>query len=74
MKDKEKVSFEKSLIELEKIVNELENGDVDLDLAIEKFSEAMKLAKICGEKLNSATENVNKILAENGKLENFDIE
>ena len=34
----------------------------------------MKLAKFCGEKLNDATKKVNKILAENGKLEDFNVE
>ena len=72
MEKKEK-TFEESLTELETIVKELEQGDVDLDKAIAKYSEAMKLAKSCGDKLNNATEAVNKILKENGKLENFEI-
>lgn len=72
MEKKEK-TFEESLTELESIVKELEQGDVDLDKAISKYSEAMKLAKSCGDKLNNATEAVNKILKENGNLENFEI-
>lgn len=72
MEKKEK-TFEESLTELEGIVKELEQGDVDLDKAISKYSEAMKLAKSCGDKLNNATEAVNKILSENGNLENFEI-
>ena len=73
MEKKEK-SFEESLVELETIVKELEQGNVDLDKAIEKYSEAMKLAKLCGDKLNNATEKVNKILKENGELADFEIE
>ena len=72
MEKKEK-SFEENLTELETIVKELETGDVDLDKAITKYSEAMKLAKNCSDKLNKATEAVNKILNENGKLEDFEI-
>ena len=72
MEKKEK-TFEESLTELESIVKELEQGDVDLDKAISKYSEAMNLAKSCGDKLNNATEAVNKILSENGNLENFEI-
>ncbi|MGN1372032.1 MAG: exodeoxyribonuclease VII small subunit [Candidatus Coprovivens sp.] len=74
---KEKVEekkFEESLVELENIVKELESGNVDLDQAIVKYSDAMKLAKLCSDKLNSATEQVNKILKENGELEDFEIE
>ena len=72
MEKKEK-TFEEMLIELEHIVKELENGSIDLDNAILKYSEAMKIAKVCGDKLNNATEKVNKILTENGMLEDFEI-
>ena len=66
--------FEEKLTELEKMVNELEKGDVDLDDAIDKYTKAMKLAKECSSKLKSAEENVNKILTENGKEEDFNVE
>ena len=69
---KEEVKFEDKLNSLEKMVNELEKGDVDLD-AINKYTNAMKLAKECSEKLKSAEENVNKILTENGE-EDFKVE
>ena len=71
---KEEKTFEESLTELENIVKELESGNVDLDKAINKYSEAMKLAKTCSDKLNNATEKVNQILKENGVLEEFQIE
>ena len=61
--------FEEKLSKLEKMVNELENGNVDLDDAIEKYTIAMKLAKECSLKLKSAEENVNKILTEEGNEE-----
>lgn len=66
--------FEKKLEELENMVLELEKGDVDLDDAIEKYTKAMKLAKECSDRLKTAEENVNKILTENGKEENFNVE
>jgi len=71
---KEELTFEESLKNLEIIVKDLENGNVLLDDAIAKFTEAMKLAKFCNDKLTSAEENVNKILKENGKLEDFSID
>ncbi len=46
----ENKNFESSLQELETIVKELESGNVNLDDAINKYTEAMKLAKYCGEK------------------------
>lgn len=66
--------FETKLEELEKMVLELEKGDVPLDDAIEKYTKAMKLAKECSDKLKNAEENVNKILNDNGKMENFEVE
>lgn len=66
-------SFEDALKELETIVRELESGNVELDNAIDKYTEAMRLAKYCSEKLNNATEKVNKILTENKELVDFDV-
>ena len=71
--EKEK-TFEEALEELEIIIKELEMGNAPLDDAIKKYTEAMKLAKVCNDKLDNATKSVNKILEENGKLEDFKIE
>ena len=56
---------------LEEIVKELEEGNVDLEDAINRYTEAMKIAKECSEKLDNATKAVNKILSETDELENF---
>ncbi len=69
----ENLSFEKSLEKLESIVHELESGNIELESAIEKYTEAMKLVKSCSDKLNEATKKVNKILTENGELVDFDL-
>ena len=74
MAKKEEKSFEENLTELESIVKSLESGNVPLDDAINKFNEAMLLSKECNDKLKSAEENVNKILKENGNLEDFKLE
>lgn len=72
-KEIKEISFEEKIKKLESIVNELESGDVALETAIDKYSEAMKLSKECSDKLTEVTEKVNKILADNGKLEDFEI-
>lgn len=64
-------TFENALTELEAIVKELESGNVELESAINKYTEAMKLAKFCNEKLNDATAKVNKILTEDNELTEF---
>lgn len=71
---KEELNFEESLKKLEEIVKELENGTVALDDAITKFTEAMKLASSCNEKLKNAEESINKILTKDGSLEDFKLE
>ena len=73
MAEKKEISFEEKIKKLEVIVSELESGDVALDEAIAKYTEAMKLSKECSDKLNEVTEKVNKILSDNGKLEDFEV-
>lgn len=70
----ENKKFEELMTDLESIIKELETGEVDLESSIEKYTEAMKIVKICGEKLDNATESVNKILNEDGTLSEFNIE
>lgn len=72
-KEVKKESFEDKIKKLEVIVSELENGDVPLEEAIDKYTEAMKLSRECSLKLNEVTEKVNKILMDNGKLEDFEV-
>ena len=69
----EKISFEESIEQLEDIVNKLENGDVPLDEAIDEFEKAMELVKVCNEKLNNAEESIAKIVKDNDKLIEFNI-
>lgn len=70
MKEK---TFEKSVKELELIVQQLESGELDLDKSIEKYTEAMKLIDFCEKKLSNATETINKLVDENGKISNFEV-
>jgi len=74
MAEKKEIKFEDKIKKLEAIVQELESGEVDLDDAINKYTEAMKLSKECSDKLADVTEKVNKILSENGNLEDFEVQ
>lgn len=67
----EELSFEESLEQLEEIVNKLETGDVPLDDAIDEFTKAMELVKVCNAKLNNAEEAIAKIVQDNGELTEF---
>ena len=61
--------FEESLQRLEKIVTELEKGDVSLDRALELFDEGMKLSGSCRKELEEAEGKVEILLRQNGKLQ-----
>ena len=55
-------TFEQSLKQLERIVQELEGGDLPLETAIKKFEEGMKLTKFCSEKLDDTEKKVSILL------------
>jgi exodeoxyribonuclease VII small subunit len=61
--------FEESLQRLEKIVAELEKGDVPLDHALALFDEGMKLSGSCRKELEEAEGKVEILLKRNGKLQ-----
>ena len=74
MLDASEKSFEEKLSEHEVFVKELESGNVDLDNAINKYTEAMKIASDCSKKLDEAEKAVNKIVNENGTMSDFNVE
>ena len=71
---KTEAKFEEKITELEKIINDLENGEIDLDESINKYMMAMKLVKECDEKLKNIEEQVNKMVLENGEVKDFELE
>lgn len=72
---KKEVKFEKALHRLEEIVEQLEEGEVDLDKSIEIFEEGSDLVKLCLQKLKSAGQKIKKISADsegNISLDDFE--
>ena len=53
-----KKTFEKAMEQLEKIVADLEAGDIPLDKALQKFEEGMALSKYCAERLDETEKKV----------------
>ena len=75
IKDNNKIiSIQTKYLDLENIVKDLESGNIPLEEAITKYTDAMNLVKLCQEKLDKATKQVNKILDENGELVDFQVE
>ncbi|MGS0680500.1 exodeoxyribonuclease VII small subunit [Shewanella sp. 125m-7] len=75
-KKPENLSFEDSLSELEKIVTDLEHGDVSLDDALKQFERGIKLVRNSQSKLENAQQKVAVLMQEEGvdTLKPYDIE
>jgi exodeoxyribonuclease VII small subunit len=56
--------FEDAMKKLEKIVQDLENGDLPLEDSLKGFEEGMKLVKFCSEKLEEADQKVRLLVKE----------
>ena len=61
--------FEDGLQRLEKIVQELEKGEVPLERALILFEEGMQLSSSCRKELEEAEGKVEVLLKRNGKLQ-----
>ena len=55
------IKFEKAMTRLEKIVEELERGDLDIDKSLEIFEEGIKMSRACSKKLNEAEAKIEKL-------------
>ena len=62
------ISFEEALKALEKIVEDLNNGDMELEKAITAYEKGIQLKNICEERLKNAQERIE--LIQNKKQEN----
>lgn len=71
-KSLQKLSFEEALEKLEKIVRDLESGDLSLEDSVKSFEKGIELSKLCKKKLESAEERVKKIVEKEGG--GFDME
>ncbi|GAB6929872.1 hypothetical protein JCM10914A_38550 [Paenibacillus sp. JCM 10914] len=62
------ISFEEAMAQLETIVEQLEDGDVPLEKAIDLFQRGMKLSQLCGQKLEQVEQKIEMIVEEGGEL------
>jgi len=62
------VKFEDALKKLEKIVEELERGDLSLDEALKKYQEGIELSRVCSQRLDNAKKKID-LLTKNKKGE-----
>ena len=56
------LSFEQAMQQLERIVVQLEQGELPLEKALEQFEEAVKLSRLSQQKLQQAEQKVSQLL------------
>jgi exodeoxyribonuclease VII small subunit len=61
-------TFESCLDELEKVVRELEGGDLALERSLELFERGMGLSDSCRKQLEAAETRVEMLIRNSGKL------
>jgi exodeoxyribonuclease VII small subunit len=59
-----KETYKEAVNKLRKIVADIENGELDVDILSDKVKEATRLIKLCKEKLYKVDEEVKKVLEE----------
>jgi len=71
----ENLSFEESLNELDTIVQNLEQGDLDLEESMALFERGLTLSKLSQNKLQTAEQKIKILLEQNGdqQLQDFDL-
>jgi exodeoxyribonuclease VII small subunit len=62
------VPFESSMDELEKVVKELEGGDLSLDRSLQLFERGMSLSDTCRKQLEEAETRVEMLIRKDGKI------
>lgn len=63
------MKFEEALKKLEKIVEDLEGGNLSLDEAMGKYEEGIRLSKLCAKRLEAAKKKVEILLkSEDGSV------
>ncbi len=62
------IKFEDALKKLERIVEDLEKGELSLDEALKKYSEGIELSRICNQRLENAKKKID-VLSRNKKGE-----
>jgi exodeoxyribonuclease VII small subunit len=61
-------SFESCLDELEKVVKDLEGGDLSLERSLELFERGMSLSDACRKQLEEAETRVEMLIRREGKM------
>ena len=63
-----KIDFEQSLGQLERLVGQMEEGDLSLEESLKAFEAGVKLTRECQQALQNAEQKVQLLMEQNGEL------
>lgn len=66
------MKFEEAMLQLEKVVQQLETGDVQLEDSIDLYKKGMELSTFCQQKLQHAEKQLVSIVDKDGEKTSFD--
>ena len=67
--EKPAASFESGLQELEKIVKEMESGELPLERALELYEKGMRLTEVCRKQLEAAETRIEMLVRRGDKVQ-----
>ncbi|RPG23268.1 MAG: exodeoxyribonuclease VII small subunit [Gammaproteobacteria bacterium TMED92] len=68
----EKLTFEAAMLELERLVEKMEAGDLTLEQSLQAFERGVVLTRLCQQELQQAELKVQQLNSD-GELEAFDV-
>lgn len=73
-KQQSEFNFEEALLELERLVSSMEEGELSLEDSMKAFEKGIKLTRECQTALQKAEQKVQILLNESGETQAFDVE
>ena len=67
--DTKKETYSQAMERLEKIVNQIDNNELEIDMLAEKIKEANEIIAFCSDKLTKADREIEKLLSEKQECE-----
>lgn len=69
MVSKKKETYSEAMARLEKIVRQIDNNELEIDVLAEKIKEANGIIAFCSDKLTKADKEIEKLLSEKWESE-----
>ena len=71
MTKKQELNFELAIKQLEQTIDDIEAGNIDLEVALNKYKEGVTLVKFCQEKLQDIEQKIKILDQDSNQLKDF---